>query len=120
MRSKVPCIELFYVMITGWWAVILYANQDLFRSVPEIYLFYTIADQGAWGSLFAFVACCLVLGMTSGKAFMRRLALFMCAVLYGIVSAGFMMADVPNTGSGVYFAIAVLALWRIREVKADE
>lgn len=122
MRKQIPVIELFLTIITGWWAIALLLNDKLFESRPELfYTFQKVANEEPWGSIFVLISISLILGLIDGQIWLRRLSLVATTFLYGLMTAGFILSKQPlSTGIGVYFAIAVLSLWRLREVKEDE
>lgn len=116
MRS-VPVIEGFLSLISLWWAIVLF-NQDNFFRVPKVYEGLATLGKYGWGCVFLVAAFMKILGILLEKRWLRRGGLTFSMFLYGLISAGYILAgDVMNTGTGVYFALSVLAAYECREVK---
>lgn len=122
MNSRVPIIELFLSIISLWWAFICFANNELFDNFPGLFkIFVKIADEKAWGFVFVSAASIKVLGILLRKKWLRKLGLTMSMLLYGIISSSFFLSESPlSISAGTYFAMTVLAIWGIREVKFSD
>ncbi|MCY8233408.1 hypothetical protein [Priestia endophytica] len=122
MEKRNVFIEMFLILITAWWSMVLVVNDKLFHNRPEFfYTFQEIGNEAKWASIFILSLISLILGLVWRKAWMRKISLLSSTFLYGMMAAGFILAKQPlNTGVGVYFAIALLALWGTRDVKDDE
>ncbi|WP_210607853.1 hypothetical protein [Priestia flexa] len=115
-------IELFLVVITSWWLIVLSLNQTLFHDRPELfYTFEKVGNQTQWTSVFLLSLLFHLLGLVWEKSFVHKVALIFSTFLYGTIAAGFILSKQPlSTGVGVYFAISLLALWGLREVKSND
>lgn len=104
-------------IISIWWAIVLF-NRDEFFRVPKVFEPLAVIEQG-WGFIFLLAAFTKVIGILTEKVWLRKLGLTFSAFLYGLISAGYILSGATmNTGTGVYFALSVLAIWQIREVKS--
>ena len=115
MRN-VPIIECFLSIISIWWSIVLFNTDDFFR-VPKAFEPLAAIDDG-WGFIFLTAAFLKIIGIILDKNWLRRVGLTFSVFLYALIASGYtLVGDVINTGTGVYFALAVLALYQIREVK---
>lgn len=120
MISRIPIIELFLSIISLWWAFICFSNPHLFDQIPQMLnVFAKISQETGWGCVFIMAALIKVLGILLQKYWLRRIGLFLSMLLYGLITAGFVLSKEPFTHStGTYFALTVLAMWGAREVKS--
>jgi hypothetical protein len=116
MRN-VPIIECFLSIISIWWTIVLYNSSDFFR-VPKAFEPLAGIDNFGWGSIFLVAAGLKIYGILVHKRWIRRVGLTFSVFLYALICSGYILVDPMSTGTGVYFALAVLALYQIREVKA--
>lgn len=109
-------------IISLWWAFVCFANNKLFDNFPGLFrIFSAIADERAWGFVFVSAASIKVLGILLRKKWIRKLGLTMSMLLYGIISSSFFLSESPlSISAGTYFAMTVLAIWGIREVKFSD
>ncbi len=113
----VPIVECFLSIISVWWAIVLFFDEGFFR-VPKVYDPLAAIEDG-WGYVFLTAAFLKIIGIILDKNWVRRVGLSFSVFLYALIAAGYILAgDAIHTGTGVYFALAVLALYQIREVKA--
>ncbi|MFP5116155.1 hypothetical protein ACSU64_27995 [Bacillaceae bacterium C204] len=116
--KKIPIIESFLSIISCWWAIVLFNQDDFFR-VPKVYEGLAVLGQFGWGSVFLLAAFLKIFGILTEKARLREIGLMFSTLLYGLICAGYILSgDGMSTGTGVYFALCVLAFYQIREVKA--
>ena len=122
MHNNKRFIDFFLIVITGWWSIVLFLNERLFQDLPELfYTFQKVGNQNQWVSVFLLSLLFHLLGLLWGKSFIHKVALMFATFLYGTMAAGFILSKQPlSTGVGVYFAISLLALWGLREVKDHE
>ncbi|MGP4063104.1 hypothetical protein ACTWPX_20760 [Halobacillus sp. H74] len=99
--------------------VILLVNEDMFNDLPTIYVGVAeIAGQKVWAGIFFFSSMFNVIGMYKDFGKLRRWGLSTLSLLFGMICAGYIWSNAPfHTGTGVYFSLTVLAMWRLREVK---
>jgi hypothetical protein len=113
---KIPIIELFLVIVTVWWSIILFNNITMLDNTP--YLLKGLAEPGelVWGVIFVLTTVILLLGVVLESFALRKLGLFLCFFLYGLITAGYILADPFRTATGTYFAICLLSIYGTREV----
>lgn len=113
---KVPIIECFLSIVSIWWSIVLFISPAFFR-VPKEFEGLGKIGEG-WGFIFLLAAFLKIYGILAHKRWIRRVGLTFSVFLYALIASGYILAgDAINTGTGVYFALAVLALYQIREVK---
>lgn len=118
--KKVPIIELFLSIISFWWAAILFLNHNMFDNVPSIYERFAAIQEYGWGFIFVTAALFKILGILLENYWLRRIGLSFSFFLYGLISAGYILSSQPlNPGTGVHFALCVLAVWELREVRLN-
>ncbi|MED4116609.1 hypothetical protein P4661_27615 [Priestia megaterium] len=122
MRSRIPIIDMFLSIVSLWWAFICFANNKLFDTFPGLFrIFSQIADEKTWGFVFVSAAFIKIVGVAIQKKWVRKLGLTLSMLLYGIISSSFFLSESPlSISAGTYFAMTVLALWGIREVKFSD
>lgn len=121
MVRKIPAIEMCLSMISIWWAIVLFNNDEMFNMLPTRLEGLAGIQESGWAIVFTISAFVKVLGVALMNKGLRKTGLIFSAFLYGLVASGYILADnVLNTGTGVYFSLSVLALWGIREVSLDE
>lgn len=115
---QVPIVECFLSIISVWWSIVLFNNDEFFR-VPKVFEPLAKIEEG-WGYVFLAAAFLKIIGIILDKYWVRRIGLTFSVFLYALIASGYILAgDGMSTGTGVYFALAVLALYQIREVKAN-
>jgi hypothetical protein len=115
--KKIPIIEAFLSIISIWWSIVLFNQDDFFR-VPEVFEPLAVIGNG-WGYIFLIAAFLKILGILTEKSWLRKIGLTFSMFLYGLIASGYILSGHGmNTGTGTYFALSVLALYGIREVKA--
>ncbi|MCM3598728.1 hypothetical protein M4D55_23495 [Metabacillus idriensis] len=114
----IPIVEVVLSLISSWWAIVLFNSPHMFNNLPAIYRFFgDIGQEYLWGCVFLFAALVKILGIIFRKTMLRKFGLFMSAVIYGIISAGYYLGlGFYSIGFGVFFLISFMALWGIREV----
>lgn len=114
----IPIVEVVLSLISLWWAIVLFNNPDMFNDLPAIYRFFgDIGQEHIWACVFLFAALVKIFGIIFRKAKLRKFGLFMSAVIYGIISAGYYLGTgFFSIGFGVFFLMSFMALWGIREV----
>jgi uncharacterized membrane protein YiaA len=117
-KGKTPIIDISLAIICFWWATVLFHDNRMFNNLPQLYTFFgEVSQEYHWGVLFIIVGLCLVVGVWKNVSLLMKTGLFLSVVLFAAISAGFLMSEKPmNTGSITYAAIALQALWRLREV----
>lgn len=116
--KKIPIIELFLSLISTWWAIVLFSNEQMLNRVPKHFEPLAILQENGWAIIFMVAAFVKVLGILTERFWLRRIGLTFSMFLYGLICAGYILSsDVLNTATGVYFALSVLSLWALREVK---
>lgn len=115
---KVPIIELFLSLISTWWAIVLFSNHQMLDRVPKHYEPLAELQENGWGLIFMVAALIKILGIITERFYLRKVGLFMSMFLYGLISAGHILSgQFLATQTGVYFALSVLALYGVREVR---
>lgn len=111
--------DLFLLMISTWWGISLFFNDSLFDQVPEIYeSIAAFAGEKIWSMIFFLIAVMNLFGMIFDIGRLRKWTLGSWSLLYAVITAGYLWSNAPlNTGTGIYFSITVLCMWRLREVK---
>ena len=113
---KIPIVEVFLSIISCWWSFVLFNTTEFFR-VPQQFDGLSKIGDG-WGFIFLLAAFLKIYGILAHKRGIRRIGLTFSVFLYALIASGYILSgDAINTGTGVYFALAVLALYQIREVK---
>lgn len=122
MTSRVPIIDLFLSIVSLWWAFICFANSKLFDTFPGLFkIFSKIGDEKVWGFVFVSAATIKIVGLALRKKWIRKVGLTLSALLYGIISSSFFLSESPlSISAGTYFAMTVLAIWGVREVKFSD
>jgi hypothetical protein len=118
--ASVPIIDLFLSLISVWWAIILFNNEDMLNHVPRKFETLAQIQETGWALVFTTAAFIKVLGIILEQKALRRIGLYFSAFLYGMICAGYILSPAAfSTSTGVYFALSVLAIWGIREVKTN-
>lgn len=119
--KKVPIIELCLSIVSIWWAFVLANNDRMFDNIPVLFRpFERIMDESGWAFVFIVAAGTKVFGILSNRFWLRKLGLTLSIALHGLICAGFILSKEPlSTGTGTYFALCVLAIWALREVRMD-
>ncbi|MCU6603842.1 hypothetical protein OCO53_25715 [Peribacillus frigoritolerans] len=119
MRT-IPIIEAGLSIVSIWWSIFLWVNEDLFNDVPDLFIvFAEFAPEKGWACIFIAAALIKVLGLLYQKLWLRRIGLSMSFFLYGLISAAFILSDEPlSHGTGTHFVLCIFALYAIREVKS--
>lgn len=119
--AKIPIIELGLSLVSLWWAVFLWANDDVFLGIPDLFIvFAQIAPEKGWACIFTAAALIKILGILYQRWKLRRLGLTLSFFLYGVISAGFILSDEPlSHGTGTYFVLCIFALYGLREVQPN-
>jgi hypothetical protein len=115
---RIPIIEVVLTIISCWWAVVMFNTPDLFEESPNIYGFFTtFSNEKHLGIVFIVGAAVKIIGLAARKAILRKAGLLISAFIYAMISvAYFMGSGWFSIGFGTFIAIALLALWGIREV----
>ena len=115
---KIPIIDFILSIISSWWAIVL-LNTDLFSRQPETYSFFgNIATEDQWAILFIVAAAVKIIGIVINNSLLRKLGLVMSAFIYGLIAYAYMIGiGWFSVGFGTFFAMSIMALWGIREVK---
>jgi MFS-type transporter involved in bile tolerance (Atg22 family) len=107
-------------IVTTWWAVILFMSFGMLNHVPtQLKVFARLGEMG-WGYVFVTTTLILILGVILDSNKLRKLGLMICFFIYGLITAGFILADPIRTATGTYFAICILSVYGIREVGEDD
>lgn len=116
---KIPIIELGLSIVSLWWAVFLWFNDDVFKNIPDLFIvFARVAPEKGWACIFVTAALIKILGILYQKWKLRRLGLTMSFFLYGLISAAFILSEEPlSHGTGTHFVLCIFALYALREVK---
>ncbi len=79
-------------------------------------------NENGWGYIFLIAFIVHVLSLVwEENHWIRKVALLLAAFLFSLISAAFILSQDPfSTGTGIYFAISILALWGLREVKRSD
>lgn len=115
---RIPIIEVVLTIISSWWAAVMFNTPDLFEKSPNIYEFFThFGNEKQLGVVFIVGAGVKIIGLAARKAILRKAGLLISAFIYSMISvAYFMGSGWFSIGFGTFIAIALLALWGIREV----
>jgi hypothetical protein len=115
---RIPIIEVVLTIISSWWAAVMFNTPDLFENSPNIYEFFThFGNEKQLGIVFIVGAGVKIIGLAARKAILRKAGLLISAFIYSMISvAYFMGSGWFSIGFGTFIAIALLALWGIREV----
>lgn len=118
---RAPIIELCLSIVSIWWALVLANNDRMFDNIPVLYRpFEKLTDESGWAFIFIVAAGTKVFGILGNVFWLRKLGLSLSITLYGLISAGFILSKEPfSTGTGTYFALCILAIWALREVRMD-
>lgn len=118
---NVPIIEAGLSLVSIWWSVILFANDDMFNDLPKQYeVFGEISQETGWGIFFVIAAFIKVAGLVWDKKFLRITGLYMSTFLYALIATGYILSDTPlRPGTGIHFTLMIFALWTIREVRQN-
>lgn len=116
---KIPIIEVILSFISTWWAIVLFNQPDLFEKLPKTYYFFSsIAPEYQWALLFLTAALVKVFGILLKNETLRKIGLFMSAIIYGLIAAAYYLGvGWFNVGFGTFAAMSIMAFWGIREVK---
>jgi hypothetical protein len=116
---KIPIIEVILSIVSAWWAIVLFNSPDLFERMPTTYSFFSsIANEIQWAVLFFTAALVKIFGILLKRELIRKIGLFMSAVIYGLIAAAYFIGTGWfSIGFGTFAAISVMAFWGIREVK---
>jgi hypothetical protein len=114
--SKIPIVEMFLVLVSTWWAFILFITPYMFNNVPKQMRGLAKLGETGWGFVFVATTLILILGVLLENAVLRKFGLFLCFFLFGTITAGFILTEPIRTATGTYFAICLLSMWGIREV----
>ncbi|MDQ0880955.1 hypothetical protein [Peribacillus sp. V2I11] len=69
--------------------------------------------------MFLLAAFLKIFGIIIAKEWVRKVGLVFFMFLYALIASGYILSgEAMNTATGVYLALAVLALYGIHEVKA--
>ena len=117
--TDIPIIEVILSLISSWWAIVFLMSSDLFSEYPGTYAaFSEIAPITWWAVLFIVSALTKVIGIIAHVAWIRKLGLILSAVIYGLISYCYLdSVGWFSIGFGTFFAMSVMALWGVREVK---
>lgn len=109
-------------IVSLWWAFICFSNDKLFDTFPGLFkVFSQIANEDSWGFVFVCAAVIKIVGVAIRKKAVRKIGLTLSALLYGVISSSFFLSESPlSISAGTYFAMTVLAIWGIREVKFSD
>jgi hypothetical protein len=113
---KIPIIELFLTIITFWWSFILFRTMTMLDNTPRLLKGFAKLGEMGWGFIFVAAAVILLLGVILEKNALRKFGLMLCFFMYGLITAGYILADPINTATGTYFAICLLSIYGMREV----
>lgn len=116
--STIPVIDMFLSLISVWWAINLFNNKTMLNHVPDKFETLAQFQESGWALVFSFAAVIKILGIILDRNSLRTIGLYFSAFLYGMICAGYILSPKAfSTATGVYFALSVLALWGIREVR---
>jgi hypothetical protein len=117
---RIPIIEVVLTIISSWWAVVLFNSPGLFKESPNIYSFFDqFSNEKHLALVFVVGAVVKIIGLAARIIFLRKAGLLISAFIYAMISvAYFMGSGWFSIGFGTFIAIALLALWGIREVDA--
>ncbi|PAF19763.1 hypothetical protein [Terribacillus saccharophilus] len=115
---RIPIIEVVLTIISSWWAVVMFNTPNLFETSPNIYDFFShFGNEKQLGVVFVVGAGVKIIGLAARKVILRKAGLLISAFIYSMISvAYFMGSGWFSIGFGTFIAIALLALWGIREV----
>lgn len=116
--SHIPIIDFILSVISSWWAIVL-LNTDMFSRQPDTYGFFeNIATENQWAILFIVAAAVKIIGIVINNSLLRKTGLIMSAFIYGLIAYAYMIGiGWFSVGFGTFFAMSIMALWGIREVK---
>lgn len=111
--------ELFLSMVSIWWAIVLISSPHLFDNVPVIYKgIADVAGEKVWACFFTFAATIKIVGIAINSGPLRKWGLTLSSLFYAAICAGYIWSGaILHAGTGVYFSMTMLALWRLREVR---
>lgn len=114
----IPIVEVVLSLISLWWGIVLINSPNMFDELPDIYRFFgEIGMEYHWACVFFVAAAVKILGIFMRNQRLRKIGLFMSAVIYGIISSGYYLGlGFYSIGFGVFFFLSFMALWGIREV----
>lgn len=114
-------IEAGLSLVSIWWAVFLWTNDEVFEKLPRLFTtFEKVAPEKYWSFVFLAAALIKIIGILNHSFFFRRIGLTMSFVLYGVITAGFILSKEPlSHGTGTHFVLCIFALYALREVKKD-
>lgn len=115
---KIPIIEVTLSLISSWWAIVLFNTPDMFQKSPYIYEFFSsVATEKKWAILFLFGALVKIIGLVFRNRWLRKSGLLISAFIYSLIAASYYLGTGWfSIGFGTFTAIAIMALWGIREV----
>lgn len=118
---KMPDKEASLSLVSIWWAIILFVNDDMFINLPSIFAYVTsFSTQTTWGIIFIIAALIKVIGLITERKYLRLIGLYCSLVLYGLITTGYILSSNPLiSGTGVHFVLMLIAYAAIREVKQD-
>ena len=116
--SHIPIIDFILSIISSWWAIVL-LNTDMFIRQPDTYGFFAnIATEDQWAIIFIVAAAVKIIGIVINNSLLRKTGLVMSAFIYGLIAYAYMIGiGWFSVGFGTFFAMSIMALWGIREVK---
>lgn len=117
--KKIPIIEAGLSLVSIWWAIIMFTNDNLFDNVPSLFTFFVkISQEKGWGLFFLCAAFIKLLGLVLEHRKLRIIGLYMSAFIYSLISAGYILSQNPmQPGTGIHFVLMIFAFYAIREVK---
>jgi len=116
---RIPIIEVILSIISAWWAVVLFNQQDLFEKLPTTYEFFSsVANEWQWGIVFLVAASVKIFGILLKSEALRKIGLTMSAIIYGLIAAAYYLGSGWfSVGFGTFAALSIMAFWGIREVR---
>ena len=84
---------------------------DVFAETPAYRVAGGVCPESVWAAIFIFVACFEILAQYKRIKWMRRLALFLAAVTWGVWAVFLGMGNPHGFGFGLYSTNAAMAAW---------
>jgi hypothetical protein len=109
-------IEAIHVSLTAipLWLSFNLTFFDTFKAIPTGFTWWADhAPQIVWARYLFVLFLCGMVGLIFKNRWLRLASATVLGVGHAIIATGFYLSNPAATGTGVYFILAILAVWRI-------